>query len=227
MPDISKRPGTITFVAIVLFVFGTLAVFSSAGNAIYAVVMILNPHGEGAEKIRPDDAMANVRFLAGEIPGFVPTVIGIAAVDVLFAIAQIFFGVGLLRLRPAARTATINLILARLVYSLCYDAYSAFVMIPAQIRFFELHPPELPREAADFPFVAIMKGFTLGAFGCNVFLQLFIAGLIVFLLRSAAVRDAFAGVSASPAEPGPLETSQSPYSGYDDESTGIRPGDTL
>ncbi len=217
MSDKHKRPGTITFVAIMLFVFGAGAVISSAGNGIYAAFMLMDPQEfDPNAKLDSMDAMDNVRFLAHEIPGFAPTVIAVAVVDVLFAVALLVCAVGLLRLRPTARTMTMTLILLRLVYSVAYDTFSALVVLPAQIRFYDLHPPALPNDGVNIDIAAIMKWTLYGVFGCGLFMHFFVAGLIVLLLRTEKVKGAFAG-TWEPAQDDRISPARPLYSGYEDE----------
>lgn len=218
MSEKHKRPGTITFVAIVLFVFGIGAVISSAGNGVYAAFMLMDPQEfDPNAKLNSMDTMDNIRFLAHEIPGFAPTVITVAVLDVLFAVAQLGCAVGLLRLRPAARTTTMALILIRLVYSVAYDCYSAFVFLPAQFRLYELHPPEIAQGGApEISIPGILKFAVIGVFSCGLFMQFFVATLIVLLLRTEKAKAAFAG-TWEPAPDDRLNAPRTVYTGYEDE----------
>lgn len=220
MPDIAKRPGTVKFVAIVLLLFGTGYVLYGCFNGFYAAFVVMNPEAADPHaKVRPDDFVANLRFVASRIPGFVATVLAIAALDIFFGICQLICGVAIWRLKPAARSATIVLVLVRLAYALAYDAFSALVVLPAEIEFIELHPLDLPKDAPEIPLAGIMKIVTIGVLIIEVFMQLFVTLLIVLLLRSATVKAAFAGT------PAPTDADEntplSLYAGYgDDEAPG-------
>ena len=218
MPDAPERPGTVMFVAIVLFVFGavyTLSACATGGQAGYIAFFSEPP--DPRAKVRPDDVAANLRFLADEIPGYVAIVIGVAVLDILFGIAQLICGIGVLKVKPAARTATMVLILLRLVYVLVFDAFSAVMMYPVQIRFYELHPLEIPQHAGPRPvdMATIMRVTLYVGLALKVFVELFVAALIVWLLNTAKAKAAFAGTLEPPPEE--VEKPRSAYVGYEDD----------
>lgn len=229
MPQAVNRPGTVMFVAIVLFLFGTLYILSAlatGGQAGYIAFFSAPPDPNA--KIRPDDVAANLHFLPQEVPGYVAIVIGVAVLDILFGFGQLYCGIGVLKMKPSARMATIALILLRLLYILGFDAFSALVLYPAQIKFYELHPLELPNQGPEVINMATFMRFILyGAMVVKIFVELFVAGLIVILLSTAKTRAAFAGI-VEPTEDELPKKSSSQYVGYDDEegysppSTGIQ-----
>jgi hypothetical protein len=225
MPNVSKRPGTVIFVAIVLFVFGGYCFLNAGSTCWYAAHIAANPEAPDLKaKVRFDDVEANLRFVAHEIPGKLATIAGFAVLDILFSIALLAGGVGVLRLAPAARKATIVIVLAGLFYMVAHDVFSLLVVVPAEIRFLELHPPELPQAAAqDLKlFTTIMQiGIYAGTF-VTLLVQVLIVALVVWLLNTATTKAAFGGPQ-TPMPPGEASPSAQPpkapsiYSGYEDD----------
>jgi hypothetical protein len=222
MPDVSKRPGAVMFVAIVLFVFGGYCIVSAGGSCWYAAHIAAHPEAPGAgAKVRFDDVEAALRFVADQIPGNIATIFAFAGLDILFSIALLAGGVGVLRLAPAARKATIVLVLADFLYMLGKDVFSLLVIVPAQIRFYELHPPEVGQGGAQ-EVKLIMTIMQIGAFAgvfIGLFFQVLVVGLVVWLLSRETTKAAFAGLPPPSLEPAPPAPAPKVYSGYEDDDT--------
>ncbi len=233
MPQAVNRPGTVMFVAIVLFLFGTLYTLNALSSGVGAAIVAASADAADANaKIQPGDIGAMLRFIATEIPGYVPISLGIAVLDFIFGITQLICGLNVLRLKPFARRFTIGLILVRLIYVLGYDAFATVVVLPIEIRYFERQAVDMqqadPQQAEAARIVMNIASYGVYAvLAFKVFVEIFAAALIIILLSTARTKAAFAGIVETPPEE-PPQKPPSQYVGYDDEegysppSTGIQ-----
>ena len=225
MPAAVKRPGTLTFVAIVLFAFSAAYVFLSLSSGFYAIVFATSEApANGDVRIQAGDVMATLRFMADQIPGYVAIALSIATLDLLFAICLFICGVNILRLTPWARTGTILLVLIRLLYILGYDVFKALVLLPIELDLAKRQVADMPQAGhgkAEIEIVlAIMNVAVYIVFGFQIVIEVFASLLIVLLLSTRKAKNAFAGIPNEP-ERTLSEDRQapSPYTGYDDEGT--------
>jgi hypothetical protein len=225
MPDAPKRPGSLTFVAIVLFTFGFVYLLNSAATGFYAGIVVLDPqeHDPNA-KIAAGDVSGTLRFIAGEIPGWVAISLVISVLDILFAIGQIMCGINVMRLKPSARKATILLIVTRLLYILAYDGFAAVVVLPIELRLSERQMADIVPAGggqADLSMVmGLMKIAIYGVFGLKVLLEIFAAGLLLLLLSTSRAKNAFAGIPDVPETSIQEERQRTQYAGYEDDDAG-------
>src|SRR5262245_12068537 len=99
MPDRVKRPGSLTFVAIVLFAFSAVYLFSSLSSGFYAIVVSTStPPANADAKIQPGDVAATLRFMADQVPGYFAIALAIATLDLFFALGLLICGINILRL---------------------------------------------------------------------------------------------------------------------------------
>ena len=218
MPEPIKRPGTVMFVAIVLFVTGGVYLLNSLGTSAFTAFVAANPEPANPNaKVEPGNVMANQRFFIKEIPFYVPSILAFCAIDFLLGATKIFLGRQVLRLRSWARLGTIAFVVFELCYLLAYKAYTAIIIIPAQVEFTRLHPIEVPGGGPAPVDLATMTQITLYAgLGCTVFMELLAAMLISLPLTMATTKAAFAGTLDVDVEPLP-ERPRTRYAGYDDE----------
>jgi hypothetical protein len=216
MPAIAKRPGIVTFVAVVLIILGSLALLFGFCGVIGEIVMALLP--EPAGKPRPEDilgnALAGPRFLAKEVPGFVAVqIVGIIAYFA-FGATALFAGIGCLRLSPAARKAAIVATLLFLLYAMASQVYGVIYILPAQVELQKQQQANLPPGMPDMSAVAQIGGAV--SLGCGIAFYVTIAALILIGLNTKSAKAAFAGV--------PVEM---PLAEDDDGDSrhGIKPGD--
>jgi hypothetical protein len=224
MPDIRKRPGTLTFVAIVLFTFSVIYTFSSVTSGFWAIVVATSPPpANAAAKVDPGDVAATLRFVADQLPGYVAIALAIASLDLFFAIGLLVCGINILRLTPWARTGTIILILIRLAYILGYDVFKAVMLLPIELDLAKRHVAEMPQAGqaqAEMEMVlTIMNVAVYAVFGVQILIEVFASLLIVLLLSTTKAKNAFAGVELEPERTLSEDREQTPskYAGYDDE----------
>jgi hypothetical protein len=222
MPNAPRRPGALIFVAILLIVFGGYSIVNSGGTAWYAVLIASGNAEENPNaKVDFTDVMANLQFVGNKVPGGVITILGFAVVDVLFGVVQLGCAIGILRLAPAARTATIGLVWAEFVYVIVKDVFGLIVIVPAQIEFIKLHPMQIqgPQDQGMVEMMTvIMQVVTYGVVCAGFVFQLFVVVLVVWILSTERTRAAFAGrLDVQSEEEQRPSASRSPYAGYDDE----------
>jgi hypothetical protein len=227
MTDIRKRPGTLTFVAIVLFAFSAVYIFSSLSSGFWAIVVATSsPPANANAKVEPGDVAAAMRFVADQLPGYVAIALAIASLDFFFAIGLLICGINILRLTPWARTGTILLILVRLAYILGYDVFKAVMLLPIELDLAKRHVAEMPQAGqaqAEMELVlTIMNVAVYAIFGVQILVEVFASLLIVLLLSTTKAKNAFAGVPDEPERTLSEDRQQGPskYAGYEDE-TGI------
>jgi hypothetical protein len=226
MPAKPTRPGSITFVAIVLIILGCLSLLgglTGAPGLIYtAVTADPPPRAPG----QPPDGNEIHRMAAKENATYYPVVGGLLLVDVLFGIAQIVCGIGLLRMNPTWRIPAILVTLGKMLFSWGNQAYQVVVLGPVTTRFFQealVMPPGPGGQPQQMPFDIGM--FMQAAMGIGVFItvivQLAIFLTITLILTSARTKVAFAAASApQPAEDDADNREHrrpSRYEGYDDD----------
>lgn len=223
MPDAPKRPGMLTFVAILLMIFGFFYAINSLLTGFYAINVAMNPEAPDPKaKVDVLDTSAQLRFIANEIPYYVAISLAFAAAHLIFAIAQIVLGINIMRLRPWARKATMLMILVRLLYILGHDAFSVMMIIPAQLQFMERNiagilPPEQANADLSGLF-SIVKVVPYVVFALVLLIEVFAAGLIILILNTTTARNAFAGIAEQPeAPPSEAPPPRSQYAGYEEE----------
>ena len=223
MPDIRKRPGTLTFVAIVLFAFSVVYIFNSLSSGFWAIVVATSPPPAANAKLEPGDVAGALRFVADQIPGYVAIALGLASLDLFFAIGLSVCGINVLRLTPWARTGTILLILIRLAYMLGYFVFKAFMLLPIELDLAKRHVAELPQAGqaqAEMEMVlTIMNVAVYAVFGVQILIEVFASMLIVLLRSTAKAKNAVAGIAMEPEKTLSEDRQQAPskYAGYDDE----------
>jgi hypothetical protein len=224
MPDIRKRPGTLTFVAVVMFAFSAIYMFSSVTSGFWAIIVATSPPLDGgAAKVEPGDVAATMRFVADQLPGYVAIALAIASLDLFFAVALLICGINILRLTPWARSGTILLIMIRLLYILGYDVFKAVMLLPIELDLAKRHVAEMPQAGqaqAEMELVlTIMNVAVYAVFGVQILVEVFASLLIVLLLSTTRAKDAFAGVEMEPERTLSEERQQAPskYAGYEDE----------
>lgn len=229
MVSIAKRPGTLTFVAVVLFGFAAISSLSALSTGFYSINIAVNPKpANAAQKIEIGDTAAMMRAIADEIPGYVAISLAIVVLDLLFAAGQFYCAMGILRLRPSARKAAIWLILVRLLYVLGYDGFETFVVVPIYVRVFEQGMlAQMPAQGAPpmQMFSQIMSIMLYAMMAIKAFVEIFAAFLMIILLSTMKAKNAFAGVDDTPEttltedRERQQERERTQYSGYEDEFT--------
>jgi hypothetical protein len=192
MVYIGKRPGTVTAVAVILFIVGGWSLLMGTCGGGMAAVLALKPQAvEGPPgKVDPADAAAVQRFLANEVPGYTIVVFSLTGIDIILGLGQIVSGIGLLRMSGVARLMAILLTLIKLFFSFAGHAYSVILVVPAQVRMMQMNPLPQP---VPFDVGRFTEAITwLGVF-ITVVIQLAIVITIISLLCTKRVRDAFAG----------------------------------
>jgi hypothetical protein len=218
MPETPARPGTVTFVAIVLIILGSISLLSALIGVPWTAYIALSPEPPAPPPNQPPDIAAIQRFLAKEVPGFYAVTLTFAGLDLLFGLGELLSGIGLLKLKPRARAAAFFVILGKLLLGIGANTYQGLVVLPVQNSFIAKHV--LPAgQQAPFDISALMGGISLVAVGVVVLLQIAVAVILILVLLTSSAKAAFAGVAATP----PLDEEQekqeqirSPYEGYEE-----------
>jgi hypothetical protein len=219
MPSVAKRPGMLTFVAFLLFIFGFIYALNAVSSGFYAVNVAMNPEPPDPKaKVEMGDTMAMLRFVAAEIPAFAIISLVVAVLDVLFSIGQLVCGAAIWRLAPAGRKSTIFLMLIRLVYLVGFDIFGIVMVVPIYVRFFER--AILMQQAGGLPVEGV--GFIIGAafygiYAFKILLEVFVACLVILILTSQTAKIAFGEIAPEPEAPPPQEKPRSQYAGYEIE----------
>ncbi len=209
MPRTPQRPGTVLSAAIILIIVGTWSLLAGVcGAGSIAVLAAIPEPKEKAMPGQPPDAMAPMRFVAKEVPGYYVFAGVSLGLDTLLGLGQLFCGLGLLRMSSRARTVAILLTLAKLFLSFGGQAFNFIFVFPAQARFYELNPapPGMP-DMASFS-----QTLGIGAVVFGMVIQLAIVGAILLLLLLPGTRQAFVDAALPQPEEEPKRRS-----GYEDE----------
>lgn len=217
MPDARKRPGSVTFVAIALIVLGGVALAVGLVEVpLLAVIASADAPAGAARGAGQLEHAAVHHAIAREVPGYFPAMIAISIVSLLLGIAQLLCGIGLLKLRPHARTWALWIVLGKLVYALASNGYQAFIVGPVERRIVAANLVPAG-EVLPFDLGAIMGGLLVVVEVVTMILQIAIALTLLLVLLSATVRQAFAPSAVPLVEAEPPVPPRSPYEGYEDE----------
>jgi len=235
MPRKPDRPGSITFVAIVLIILGCLSLLGGLTGGPSLILAAVTADPAPRPKGQPPNGMDLQRMFAKETATYYPVTGGLLLADLLFGVGQIVCGVGLLKMNAARRVPAILVTLGKMLFSFANHAYQMLVLGPVTARFFQeamVMPPGPQGQQQQMPFDLGM--FMQAAMGIGVaitvVIQLAIFLTITLILMSAGTKAAFAAAAA----PAPLdedggkeERRRSRYEGYEDEDDGSRsPPDT-
>jgi hypothetical protein len=224
MPPKSTRPGSVTFVAIVLIILGSLSLLGGVLQ-IPQLVVALSVEPAARAPGQPPDEAAIHRFLAKEVPGYYAVTLVTAALSCAFGLAQLLVGIALMKLKPGARAWAIWIILAKLLFAFAGNAYQGFVVAPATKGFLaeNIFPPG---QQAPFDIGAFMGAFLLVVLVGSMVFQIAIALTLILVLMSATAKKAFSGVVEPQPDDGEEkeERRRSRHEDYDDDDD--RPPDT-
>lgn len=218
MAETSKRPGIVTFVGIVLIVWGAFALLAFLSGTTTGTIVLANPRDvDPNKKADPTDFMASAHYLANEIPSYGIVTLVFAGLDLLFGVAMLMCGLGVLKLKPGYRVGTCWLVFCKLLYGIAFDVFTGMFIVPVAIRFATLQAAlDVPKDMQNFvELTAIIS--VAGSMGCQIIIQLFMAILIISLLMGQTAKAAF---SVVPLRDSPQRLSESPsqYSGYEEEA---------
>jgi flagellar basal body-associated protein FliL len=221
MPRTPTRPGSITFVAIVLIVLGCLSLLGAIQIVTLAIVALsAEPAPATRAPGQPPDQASIHRFLAKEVPGYYPVAFAAESLNVLFGLAQLLCGVGLLKLKPGARIWALWLIIAKLLFAFASNAYQGFVVIPPTQRFLAENIVQPAGQQAPADLISTITGAILimVVVGSVVF-QIAVALTLILVLTSATAKKAFSGGAEPQSEEGEPkeERPRSRYEGYDED----------
>jgi hypothetical protein len=226
MPAKPVRPGSITFVAIVLIILGCLSLLGGLTTVPSLIYTAVTPDQPPPPPGQPPGGPDLQRMYAKETATFYPVTGGFLLADLLCGIGQIVCGIGLLRMNPSRRLAAIFVTLGKMVFSWGNQAYTVLVLGPVTARFLQqaiVMPPGPQGQPQPMPFD--MGMFMQAAMGIGIFItvivQLAIFLTITLILTSAGTKAAFAAAAApQPAEDEDAEHDErrrSRYEGYDDD----------
>ncbi len=233
MPAKPTRPGSITFVAILLIILGCLSLLGGLTGVPSLIYTAVTPDQAPPPPGQPPSGPDLQRMFAKETATFYPVTGGFLLADLLCGIAQIVCGVGLLRMNPSWRLVAIFATLAKMLFSWGSQAYQVLVLGPVTARVFQqamVMPPGPQGQPQQMPFdIGMLMQAAVGiVIFITVIVQLAIFLTITLILTSAGTKSAFAAAAApQPAEEevdDRDERRRSRYEGYDDDlppDTGI------
>ncbi len=202
MPPKPTRPGSITFVAIVLIILGSLSLLGGLTGTPQLIITAVTDDAPP----RPGQPPDLQRMFAKETVSYYPVTGGLLLADVLFGVGQIVCGVGLLKMNPARRIPAILVTLGKMLFSFASDAYQMIVLGPVMARFVEqavvmpAGPQGQPPPPMPFDFGQLMQaGMAIGV-AITVVFQLAIFLTITLIMMSAGTKAAFAAAAAAAAE---------------------------
>jgi hypothetical protein len=223
MPAKLTRPGSITFVAIVLIILGCLSLLGGLTGAPSLIYTAVTPDQPLPPPGQPPGGPDLQRMYARETVTYYPVMGGLLLADLLCGIGQIVCGIGLLRMNPARRVPAILITLVKMLFSFGSSAYQVFVLGPVTARFLEqamVLPPGPQGQPQPMPFdLNMFMQAVMGlAVAATVVIQLAILLTITLILTSAGTKAALAAAAApQPHEEEEQERRRSRYEGYDDD----------
>jgi hypothetical protein len=176
--------------AILNFVYGGWGILGAlCGGVGYLILMNFPEPAPG----QPNPFPNPMKFLVKEIPGYLAYMTVSLVVGLVMATVLIIAGVGLLRLRPWARTTCIVYAVVQLVLQVVFLYYSILYVNPAMAKWSEEQARQLPAGTPNFGGNSFFNN--LGTFaGVGIGMTYAIALLVVMFLPH--VRAAFTGQSA-------------------------------
>jgi hypothetical protein len=164
----SWRPTSVTVIAILNLVFGTLGLIGGLCSGVGQVISAANivpqpPPGPRAARtqIPPDFAERQQRFLEQEIPFYKVTTMTIIALGFPLSAMLIAAGIGLLGMRRRARKLSLIYGIVSIVYQVAGFAYTLTLQLPAMNTFFRQLEKEIPGSAQSVMFLRLILWFTL------------------------------------------------------------------
>lgn len=225
MASTAKRPGSLSFVAILLIILGSLSCLNGLTQTPSLIYVAVSDEPGPRPAGKPPDNNDLLRMCAKESPSFYYVTGGLTLVFVLFGVGQIICGIGLMKMNAARRMPAIWLTLGKLIFSISEDVYQAVVMGPALGEFFEeamanAVPPGQPAPQMPPEIASIMQIGLGAAMAIAAVIQLAIFLTIVLILTSHTVTTALAAGTDAPAEEAETperEPRKRRYEGYEDD----------
>ncbi|HZZ79222.1 MAG TPA: hypothetical protein VFE62_11925 [Gemmataceae bacterium] len=217
-----KRPGKVTFVGVTLIVLGVLPLLSNAVEVPGLVSASLSePPAEGAKAevgLLFDSSIHHT--FASETSAYYPIKYAILMGTLLVCIAQIACGIGLLKLKPAARTWSLAVILTALVLSILGNVHF-LTLIPSMQHVMTSRMVPAQQEGPQMPidFIETVVAVVLYVFaGGMLVTQMAIYVTLFAVTSSASTSAAFDPAAAMPLpdDEGERVPQRSRYEGYDD-----------
>jgi hypothetical protein len=216
-----QRPTAVLVMAILNFVWGgwKLMGFLCGGlGLLFILVLVKNlpapPAGPGGT-VSPNP-MADMWGMYESVPGFFPYTLVTTVVGLGMETLLIVAGVGLLKLRPWARSACLVYSVYTIFITLVGTVYTIVWVKPAILRWFEEHSP-VPGAAPPTMFMSGGLSDLLSILGAVIGMAYAVALLVVMLLPH--VRAAFV---RSPGEPRYLDAEPAEPDGNEEEEPHLR-----
>jgi hypothetical protein len=208
MSEKPKRPGVVLAAAIILFVFGGIAVAEIAGAVFPYLASPAEIEKKELNKLTLTDPTPT---LVAEEPALMAVSAAFTVMGAIIGVVKIWAGAGVLRLKPSARTAGIIVAVVTILLSIMQGIHSALYVIPAYVRVFSRdNVPEIAEYAG------LIEGLFWVSTGVQLIGSIALWLIVICLLNHPRSRNAFAGISDESIEETPAEPA-SQYSGYDDE----------
>jgi hypothetical protein len=193
-----ERPTAVLVIAILHFVFGGLGLLGGLGGCASILCMgaIFGAMPQPKQGVNP---MTEITRLYDSIPGFYPVMIGQSVVGAILGTVLIAAGIGLLKLRPWARTASIGYAIAEIVVTLAATVYTLSVVNPAvekwMVEFNEKMSQQMgPGAGGPPPTMPMMSGGSNTAITIlSALVSVAYAVVVLVVMNLTPVREAFAG----------------------------------
>ena len=223
MPGTPMRPGTISFVAILLVILGCLSLLCGLTNVPTLIFIAVTPDPQPVPG-QPPDGMALQRMAAKENATYYPAMGGFLLADLLCGIGQIVCGFGLLKMNPSRRVPAILVTLAKVLLVFGSTVYQAFVLGSVMPRFLEqamVMPagPQGQPQPMPIDLNLVTQVLLVLWVSATVIVELAIFLTITLILTSSKTKAAFTAASApQPTEDVQAEERPQPhFEGYEDE----------
>jgi hypothetical protein len=187
---ILKRPSSVTVIGILSIVFASLSLLGSLCNGISLIMQASGKTfaGGGSE-------LELHRMMVAEIPGYVPFEFGSWILSLILGTLLLVSGIGLLNMRPWARTLSLLYAPIKIVFEIGALIYTVVLVTPVQARWMEA---EFARKGVPAGNMASMfSGLTAAVLFVGAAITIGYAIVLMIVLMRPNVREAF-GASLAP-----------------------------
>jgi hypothetical protein len=218
-----QRPGKVTFVAVAMIVLGGLAVLNKLTEVPGLVSAATTDAPAQPPRLKPGqipDGAALHHALAKESAAYYPVKFGTLLAGIVVGVGLFLCGLGVLKLKPIARTSALVIIPLALILSLAANGYEASMVPGMQRTMAQMMQPE-QGPAAPPEVMELALGITFYAiYGISLLFAIVINLVLFILLMSSSVKAAFDPAAAQPLpddEPKQERPKRSRYEGYEDD----------
>jgi hypothetical protein len=198
-----ERPASVLVLAILQIVFGSLCfMLTTCGGVVQFAggnKMFKPPPGQGAPKDDPEEKLE--KLMEQKVPAYKAVQVAQLGLGILLSVALLVSGIGLLKLRPWARTLALVYAVVSILETIGSIIYESLFTMPILKEFVageRARPGLTPDEKMGYDMMEMIGNFAVFA---PLIIVIFPIVVLIILLRPS-VRAAF---SDAPREPVPGE----------------------